>query len=432
MLLVDEFQDTDPLQYEIVLYLGEREGRTARDAYEVELEPGRLFVVGDPKQSIYRFRGADYEAFRRAVTRIVDGGGQQLHLTANFRSVPQIIEPVNALFADPTTTCWERSDYQPDYDAIEPFIPDAADAPCVEVWTVDAGAGALAKQRREAEGVIVAESIREIVEGGDVEYSKITVLLRAFTQLSDYLRPLREQQIPFVVDGGREFMARPEVAHLLVILKALARPSDAAALLAFLRSPAGAVPDTELARYAAAGGRWRWRDRIDAAEYPDLARAFERLTKLSDDTRDLPADRTVRRVLEDTDLQTLSAAAFEGPQRVANLSKLAAAAAALAHDGRLSLIEVVEALEAGRTAAVASDSPLADEETNAVRIMTIHKAKGLENDIVIMPDLARQDRTWYRAENVETKVIRTRAGKPALAVRIKKIANPAWQRFVAE
>ena len=175
MLLVDEFQDTDPLQYEIVLYLGEREGRTARDAYEVELEPGRLFVVGDPKQSIYRFRGADYEAFRRAVTRIVDGGGQQLHLTANFRSVPQIIEPVNALFADPTTTCWERSDYQPDYDAIEPFLPDAADAPCVEVWTVDAGAGALAKQRREAEGVIVAESIREIVEGGDVEYSEIMV-----------------------------------------------------------------------------------------------------------------------------------------------------------------------------------------------------------------------------------------------------------------
>jgi len=432
MLLVDEFQDTDPLQYEIVLYLGEKEGLSAPAAYDAVLEPGRLFVVGDPKQSIYRFRGADYDAFQRAVSRILDGGGRLLRLTANFRSVPEVIAPVNALFSEPDSVCWKRSDRQPDYDAIAAVRPRAGDGPRVETWTVDAGPGALAADRREAEGKIVAEAILRMVETGAARYDQITILLRVFTQLSDYLRPLRELAIPFVVDGGREFLARPEVAHLLVILKALARPSDPAALLAYLRSPVGAVPDTELAKYAAAEGRWHWREDVGARGFPDLARAFRLLRKLDDATRSRPPDETVRRALEDSELLTLSAAAFEGPQRVANLTKLAAAAAELARDGRLSLIEVVEALESGRTSSVVSDSPLADEQTDAVRVMTIHKAKGLENDVVIVPDLAREDRKWYAAEKVEVHVVRAASGAPALAMKVDDVANPAWQRFVAE
>jgi ATP-dependent helicase/nuclease subunit A len=433
MLLVDEFQDTDPLQYEIVLYLGEKEGTCARAAYDAVLEPGRLFIVGDPKQSIYRFRGADYEAFQRAVSRILEGGGRLLRLTANFRSVPEVVEPVNALFSQPDSVCWKSSERQPDYDAISAVRPPAGGGgPRVEAWTVDAGPGALARDRREAEGKIVAEAIRRMVESGAARYDQITVLLRVFTQLSDYLRPLRELGVPFVVDGGKEFMARSEVGHLLVILKALARPSDPAALLAFLRSPVGAVPDTELTSYAAAGGRWQWREEVDAGEFPDLARAFGLLRKLDGDTRDCAADETVRHVLVDSELLTLSAAAFEGPQRVANLTKLAAAAAELARDGRLSLIEVVEALESGRTAVAVSDSPLADEQADAVRVMTIHKAKGLENDVVIIPDLAREDRKSYNARKVEVHVVRAASGEPSLAVKVDDVANPAWQRFVAE
>ena len=430
MLLVDEFQDTDPLQYEIVLYLGERTDDDATDAYDTRLEPGRLFVVGDPKQSIYRFRGADYDAFRRAVGRILDQEGKGALLTANFRSVPGVISAVNALFAAPGSRCWERSDYQPDYAPIDAVRPDDGGAPIVEVWTVDAGENPLAGQRREAEGRIIAEWIRATVDPGKPKYEKITILLRAFTQLADYLRPLRKLGIPFVVDGGREFLARPEVAHLLVILKALARPSDAAALLAYLRSPLGAVTDVELAAYASAKNPWSWLEEADPEKFPDVARAFEQLRELSASTRDVPADEVVRKVLAETDLLTLSAAAFEGPQRVANLTKLAAAASELAREGGLSLIEVVEALEEGRTSLATTDSPLADEATDAVRIMTIHKAKGLENDTVILADLARDPSTGHRPEAVEARTVRLAGGGEALAVKVDDDASLGWARHV--
>jgi ATP-dependent helicase/nuclease subunit A len=430
MLLVDEFQDTDPVQYEIVLLLAERHGNKAGDPYSAALEPGRLFIVGDPKQSIYRFRGADYAAFARAVYRVIEAGGKTLRLTANFRSVPEIVGPVNALFGPPRSVYWEETEYQPAYESIDP-VRSPAGAPCVEVWSVEIGDKPLASERREAEGKIVAETIRTMVGKRDgVGYGNITILLRAFTHLSDYLRPLREGDIPFVVDGGREFLARPEVGHLLVMLKTLARPSDPVALVAFLRSPVGAVPDGQLAAYAAAGLRWGWSEEVDEGEFPDIARAYELLRKLHEQARHAPADEIVRRVLDETDLLAVSGAAFEGPQRVANLQKLGAAAAELARDGRLSLIEVIEALEQGRTSTAESDSPLADEETDAVRVMTIHKAKGLENDIVIIPDLARED--WWRAPTDPAGVTRLGHGGEAVGVNVGGVCNLAWARLVWE
>ncbi|MDX1388831.1 MAG: 3'-5' exonuclease, partial [Acidobacteriota bacterium] len=218
----------------------------------------------------------------------------------------------------------------------------------------------------------------------------------------------------------------PEVGHLLVVLKTLARPSDPVAVVAFLRSPVGAVPDAQLAEYAAEQGLWRWSVDVDAERFPDIARAFGVLRDLAERTRQAPADEVVRRVLDETNLLTVSAAAFEGPQRVANLEKLGAAAAELARDGRLSLIEVIEALEQGRTSTAESDSPLADEEIDAVNVMTIHKSKGLENNVVIIPDLARED--FWLPPKGPVMVARLGDGTEALAVRSGGICNLGWVR----
>ena len=97
-ILVDEFQDTDPLQYEILFFLSEEAGTEARDAYRARLAPGHLFIVGDPKQSIYRFRRADIEAYRRAVDHVTACGGEVLTLDNSFRSHDAIVAPINALF----------------------------------------------------------------------------------------------------------------------------------------------------------------------------------------------------------------------------------------------------------------------------------------------------------------------------------------------
>jgi ATP-dependent helicase/nuclease subunit A len=426
MLLVDEFQDTDPLQYEIVLFLAEREGGRARDPFRAELEPGRLFIVGDPKQSIYRFRGADYAAYSSAVERICAQGGATVDLVTNFRSLDGVVNPVNRLFEPRAGGAWSGSDHQPAYVPIEAWRHAGDDAPRTELWTLDLPGGASAAERRRAEGQVLAEEIERLSREGKIGgYGEVSILLRTFTGVGLYLRALRERGIPFVIDGGREFLRRPEVAQLLAALRTLAQPADQAALLAFLRSPAGGLSDTELAAYAAAGGRWDWREEPDLSLFAGIAERFAALRELRRETRHLPADAVVRRVTRRTLMLPLGGAAYEGAQRVANLNKLAAAAAELARDGRLSLDEVVEALREGRLVKIEGESPLADDLARAVRISSIHGMKGLENRWVFLADLAR-GRGGGRSETVELSTVPTGDGGSLAAVRAGRVRGSAW------
>ena len=427
-MLVDEFQDTDPLQYEIVLLLGESPDKTADDPWNVELEPGRLFVVGDPKQSIYRFRGADYDAFRRAVGMIGGDGALQLTLHTNFRSVPGIVEPVNALFAEASTTCWSANSTQPKYEPIEAAGAAERSEPAIQIWTVDGNPDDNADPRRMVEGRVIADNV-ELLHTAGVPYRDISILFRTFSSIPMYLRPLREKDIPFVVDGGKDFIKRPEIKQSLAVLRTLAQPSDATALLAFLRSPAGAVPDAELATWAATGKRWDWRHEVagGAAELcPRIGACFELLRILNDETRHLPPDAAVRTIVERVHLLPLAAAAFEGAQRVANLHKLVAAASTLTRDGHLSLEDLVDQIEEGGLADLEADSPLSDDDTDAVQITSIHKMKGLENNWVLLPDLVRQ-RNNPRPAGLGFAVLRDGDGVPRLAAHHgSDTVNSAW------
>ncbi|HEX6851434.1 MAG TPA: UvrD-helicase domain-containing protein [Candidatus Polarisedimenticolaceae bacterium] len=420
MLLVDEFQDTDPIQYEIVLYLGERPGGRARDPFAAELEPGRVFIVGDPKQSIYRFRGADYAAYRRAVRRVLEQGGRALALTVNFRSVRRVLAPVNDLFAGGDG--WTESDWQPPYREIDAVREEAGGGPAIELWTVLAP-GTSASRRREAEGRLLAERLRAWVAERNASWKDVYVLFRSFHAIGAYARPLREAGIPFVLAGGRTFHERTEVVRFLAVLRLLGNPDDPPAILAWLRSPAGAVPDTELAAFAQAGGRWARDAAPDPSRFPALARAFAALRRLLAETCTLDRAAAIRKALELSDLETLEAFAFEGPQRVANLRKLAARAEDLASDGTRSLVELVAALEERRSTDPEGESPLADENTDAVRLMTIHAAKGLEAPIVVVPDLGRSRHDGVR-EDVEIATLAT-GGVPALAMKVGDRLNPA-------
>jgi len=389
MILVDEFQDTDPLQYEIVFYLAEAEGVQATDPFLAELAPGRLLVVGDPKQSIYRFRGADYTAFVRALARIAPQPEQRVSLVTSFRSDPRLLDAVNALFGP--GGAWEPSSYQPVYEAIAPGRPlSGPDGPRVELWSVAAGAGANAAERREAEGRAIAAEVEALIQRGEALPGDIFLLLRAVTNLPLYLRPLRERGIPFVVNGGKEFAQRPEVVQMVAALRALARPGDPVALLAFLRSPAAGVPDPELLAWAEGGARWSWRDACDPGRFPAVARGLGLLRALADGGRECTADRLVRQVVSRFHLLTLGASAYEGAQRVANLRKLEARLAALCRDGDLTLNEALDEIEQERAHDLEGESPLADEGSDALHVLTIHSAKGLERPIVIIPDLARE------------------------------------------
>ena len=433
-LLIDEFQDTDPLQYEIVLFLAQdpEDRRDLRDAYQLRLAPGKLFIVGDPKQSIYRFRGADVGAYQRAIEAILPPGAEPLHLVTNFRAPARVLEPLHRVFCG---AFQPQAGVQPAYQQIvaDPDHQPSAGAgiELISVPVVEE-AGADRERRRREEGEAIALLIEQLVAGSGepspVRYRDIAILFRATSDVALYLRALHERDLPFVAEGGRTFYARPEVMDFLGLLRALANPNDGMAILTVLRSPLGGVPDAQLARYGAAGGHWSYQawpapGRAPEPEVaPDIARTFELLRDLRRRALELPPDALAQILLEETPLLALHAAAFEGAQRVANLLLLAERAAQLGRTRMRTLEQLIAAL--GRESAYGSqqgDSPLADETVDAVRVLTIHKAKGLEFPIVIVPDLGRLGWKNDEREPLSAKLV----PGDRLALRCGELRTPA-------
>jgi ATP-dependent helicase/nuclease subunit A len=418
VLLVDEFQDTDPLQYEIVFLLAAAASpEPGLDPWLSALEDGRLFIVGDPKQSIYRFRGADMAAFERAVRHVEAARGRRLTLEVNFRSRPRILDAVNRLFGT-----WVEStdpEIDPEYTAIHPHRPETGESPRVEVWSLEAPLEDRADALRGHEARLLARSILEWRDSGRFAYRDMAVLFRSLTKLAIYTTALRDAGIEYVVDGGKHFSERPEIVEAVALLRALANPADPVGALGVLRSAVGGATDAELAAFSRAGGVFSWRPNAANDEvletFPAVQRTFQTLRDLETRTRRLPADRRILSLLTEGDFPVLMASYFEGAQRVANVRKLAHRAAELARDRKLSMDETVQALEQELLGEYnEGESPLADEAIDAVRILSIHAAKGLEFPLVVLPDLPR------RGEHPEMDPavkVALRDGAPRVAVR---------------
>ena len=230
-LLVDEFQDTDPLQVEIVFLLAAEDPdddgwATAR------LAPGKLFLVGDPKQSIYRFRDADIAIFQR-VKELVRSQGEVLEIWQNFRTVPGVVEWVNDAFREIIGDVDEE--LRPAYRAIEAWReePDP-DQPKVCALRPESP---LQEWKAEEVRSAEAETLAAFFSGFDdlgwtvgaapgrpARLGDVTILLRTFTGIEHYERALRDAGVPYRVEGGRSFFQRPEVVDALAGLRADRRP----------------------------------------------------------------------------------------------------------------------------------------------------------------------------------------------------------------
>ncbi len=449
-ILLDEFQDTDPLQYEIVFYLSAlNPGQPIDDPFAVDLAPGRLFIVGDPKQSIYRFRGADMAAFMRARDRVLVEGATG-SLRSNFRSVPEVLEPLNDLFAGWIGPAEEADrDVEPEYEPITAARPKAGDGPRVELWSVRAPEGTKTEFTRAAEASIIAARILELLgsPGRDrpLTLRDFAVLFRSLNDVVVYGRAFREAGIDFVVDGGKAFTERPEVVEALALLAALANPADPVATLAVLRSAVGGAPDPELAAYARGGGRFYWpgasRRRADpapsrnaasmgedggAAGFPRVAAGLAFLDRLHEATARLPVDRRIMAVLTEGEFLLVQGAFAEGAQRTANVRKLAERAATLAREQGLTLEGAITWLRDEFTGnRTEGESPLADEAVDAVRFLTIHKAKGLEFPVVFLPDLNRGTRPNQAVTRVTAPPVDGRRFLAAVSAGRRTIRNTA-------
>jgi len=394
-VLVDEFQDTDPVQYEIILAVSERQGSHAAKWQDIALEPGKLFIVGDPKQSIYAFRRADIEAFDRVVQKIESDRGMIQMLTTNFRSDAAVLGPVNEVF---DRLFEHRPFVQPANVRLEicPRRRPANLDPGVRLRIVasrgeDKSFDAAGATR--AEGDVLARWLKEeVLSRPNVKAGHVALLFRKLTQADSYLDALRRYNIPYLIEGEKHFYRRQEVIDLINVLRVLDHPHDSVALAGVLRAPLGGLSDRELYDLRQAG-LFDYLNPTPLESWPHprasvVQRLYRHLAWLHRELAALPLAEAVQLIFDRLPVLDIAAASLHGEQAVANLLKIKQTAAALSDRPHLTLSGFIDLLVTRLDEQPdEAESPLAEELSDAVQVLTIHKAKGLEFSVVVLPGL---------------------------------------------
>ena len=404
-ILVDEFQDTDPVQYEIILYLCERADSHRTAWHDVDLEPGKLFIVGDPNQSIYAFRRADIEAFERVVEKIRAGGGAIYSLVTNFRSDGAVLDVVNNVF---DRLFLPAEHVQPAHDRLSarPQRKPEVSVSGVQLRLVTPGENdeefdVQAATRAEAEAL--ARWLKEELlpdttvtdrdrRDGPLQPGHIALIFRKLTQAQVYLDALRRYDIAYITDGEKHFYRRQEIIDLVNLLRVIDNPYDSIALVGILRSPLGGMTDRDLlALQQREGLDYQQRDWLSAWHHPQaetVRRLYEGLAHLHQLAPLRPVPDAIDLIFNRLPILELAAASLHGEQAVANLRKIREMAEALADRPHLTLTGFVDLMMTRVSEQPdEAESVLAEESMDAIRVLTIHKAKGLEFPVVILPGL---------------------------------------------
>ena len=429
-VFVDEFQDTDPIQAEILLLL-------ASDV------PGKLFIVGDPKQAIYRFRGTDVATYWHVCKELKARGGRILQLTKSYRSVPAIQRFVNAAFAPEMTG--DEETRQAEYMALEEEREGYESQPAIVALPVPRpyGRGRFGAPRASAKAIeaslpdAVGAYIAWLIEKSDwkigekqadgserrvrLEARHIAVLFRRFVSFGEdvtrrYIDAIEARGIPHLLVGGKAFHGREEVETVRAALAAIEWPDDELSVFATLKGSLFAIDDEHLLEF-----RHRFKPapfhpfRIPkelggnsgaelalsgdpVAHLMPIAEALRVLQQLHRARNYRPVADTIGRLLAVTRAHVGFILRPAGEQALANVLHVAELARQYEASGGISFRGFIDEL---RTAAAseAAEAPILEEGSDGVRLMTVHKAKGLEFPVVILADLTcgmnRKDASRY-------------------------------------
>ena len=409
-LLVDEFQDTDPLQAESVVLLCEREPLT-RDWRDVVLAPGKLFVVGDPKQSIYRFRRADislYDEVKDLVRSQPHGRGEVLAIAQNFRATPALVGWANNVFGD-IFDAEQKVGRQPGYQWAEAYRPPAPGARVAVLLGREYGrqAGESEAARRD-EARALAGLLLEICDGdrGDwtvcdrarstpgkevtrpARWGDVALLVRATTGLETYEQTLREAGVPYRVEGGKTYFQRREVTDVLLCLRAIDDPSDGPAVYGALHSSLFGFSDDDLFLFWAAGGTFERGVAAQPEGQAAVAAALRVLGDLHERRRACETHELIEELLRATHAEEFQAATGAAAgQALANLAKLVERARAFTGAAGGGLGAFLAWAAEAEDAAGERESQVNDDG-DVVHLLTIHGAKGLEWPIVVLAGAA--------------------------------------------
>ena len=428
-LFVDEFQDTDPLQAEILLLLSAADSAES-DWRRITPVAGKLFIVGDPKQAIYRFRRADVETYREVCELLESRGAKRAYLHTSFRSTLAIQRAVNAAFAPLMTG--DRATLQAQYVRLSPYRRDTPDQPSVVALPVPEpygqrrvaayaiekslpdGVGAFVHWLLTKSGWTVTERTTrdELPLAVPIEPRHVCILFRRFLHFgADVTRPyvdaLEARGVPHLLVGGKSFHDREEVDTMRAALAAIEWPDDELSVFATLRGALFALDDATLMEYRHAHGAFHpFRAKGGAvSEHRPVADALNLLRRLHRRRNYRPLADTITELLSETRAHVAFALRPAGEQALANVLHVAELARQYEVSGGMSFRGFVEELRAQADGGQAAEAPILEEGSDGVRLMTVHKAKGLEFPVVILADITaklksdRADRLIDREHN---------------------------------
>jgi ATP-dependent helicase/nuclease subunit A len=397
-LFIDEFQDTDPLQAEILLLLAS-DDRHETDWRRVTPAAGKLFLVGDPKQSIYKFRRADIVLYRKVRDTLRDRGVGFVQLTRSFRSVRNIQQLVNAAFE--TEMTGDVDSGQADWAPLEEYragsaYPSAIVLPVPRPYKSRLAKDAVNKCLPDAVAAFIAWLVSD--SGWGFRARDVAVLFRRRTQgrtdlTREYARALEDRGLPHLLAGSKSFHRREEVETLRAGLAAIEWPDDELSVFATLKGSLFAIRDELLLRYRHKFTRlhpFHAHDDPDFREVPDFKEVNDALTLLAELHRlrnRRPFAATVNALLEATRAHAGFVLRPGGNQVLANVARVADLARSYEVSGGISFRGFVEELAAQAEKEDAAEAPVLEEDSDGVRLMTVHGAKGLEFPVVILADL---------------------------------------------
>jgi len=427
VIMLDEFQDTNSVQKEIVYYLCEDLGKeaffTESGSYQdiIRLHPKKLCFVGDPKQSIYRFRGADVTVFLEMQSALSEGEvqGKKVSFSENFRSQKGIVEFSNLFFSSIMSGGSEKYEVDFNHDDHQEHQRQLQDEG-VRVELIKINRGENSEQKRKIEASAISRRILEIVQPGSSvtvyekdesgkekrkahpDFSDIAILFRRFTHIKLYEREMRKRNIPYYVVKGRGFFGCQEIKDTVNFLKYLDGENDDVALVGILRSPLVGISDETLYwlfRGVEKGKRSftiadiserfiKVKSKIDNIDTCKIENILKLLNQLKGKKDRLSPAELIEYVLKITHYDSIMLTTFQGEQKVANIKKLIELSrdftrreTGLLRDFITYLLKLIE------EDAMEPEAQTSLENANVVRLMTIHQAKGLEFPIVFLPDM---------------------------------------------
>lgn len=408
-ILVDELQDTDPIQAEMLLYLKGVDVEE-RDWQKARIAPGSLFLVGDPKQSIYRFRRADIDTYNLLKKIAVESGGEVLSLTSNFRSLNAIAQWNNPIFKEafPEEATRHQAAFAPldtvreeeagttcgVYKIIMPKVARnkgeeiaEADAAAIAGWIGKAcGEGKLRLSRSKEE--------REKGLGAEAQPRDFMILYRYKKFMSVYARALEERGIPFEITGSNAFAESEEIGEVTNLATALNDPDNPIYTVAVLRGIFFGVSDSDLMAFRREGGRFNFmaagRDIVESMSVGavNVELAMAKMREWRGWTLKMPPSAALEKIFEETGILNYLASREVGSSRVGNMLKLLELLRNEERKGATSFAGAVELLEELAEVGDIEEISLTPGRENAVRLMNLHKAKGLEAPVVFLANPA--------------------------------------------